>query len=128
MKIGLVCTTVNNGEFLRGYCNQIEKEGLRDDVTIYVIPDEKTPRELYDECIRQSELGFKIFFPYINEQDTFLKKVNFNLVPHNSDNRRNIGYLMALKDGCEIIISIDDDNHCGENFFTEHSVVGKEIN
>lgn len=47
------------------------------------------------------------------------------LIPYDSDNRRNVGFLMALESGCEFMISIDDDNYCrqGEDFFTEHAVV-----
>jgi hypothetical protein len=41
------------------------------------------------------------------------------LVPYNSDNRRNIGYLMALELGNGILLSIDDDNYCiGETYKT----------
>jgi hypothetical protein len=46
-------------------------------------------------------------------------------IPYNSDNRRNVGYLMAYEGGADFLISIDDDNFCtpGEDFFAEHAVV-----
>src|SRR4029077_2093685 len=42
-----------------------------------------------------------------------------------SDNRRNVGYLMALESGADFLISIDDDNYCPEqdDFFSAHAVV-----
>jgi hypothetical protein len=47
------------------------------------------------------------------------------MIPYDSDNRRNIGYLMALERGLDFVISIDDDNFCmpGQDFFQEHRVV-----
>ena len=47
------------------------------------------------------------------------------LIPYDSDSRRNIGFLMALETGAEVIISLDDDNYCqvGAPFFREYAVV-----
>jgi hypothetical protein len=46
-------------------------------------------------------------------------------VPYNSDNRRNVGFLMAYASGSEFLISIDDDNYCrpDEDFFAAHAAV-----
>jgi hypothetical protein len=56
-----------------------------------------------------------------------LRKIGFDpeLIPYDSDNRRNVGYLMALEESIDFLISIDDDNLCPsqEDFFREHSVV-----
>jgi hypothetical protein len=50
------------------------------------------------------------------------------LVPYNSDNRRNIGYLMALESGNEILLSIDDDNYCiGETYKTSGIVCEEAV-
>ena len=48
-----------------------------------------------------------------------------DLVPYNSDNRRNVGYFMAAESGADFLISIDDDNYCpaNEDYFAEHSIV-----
>ena len=32
------------------------------------------------------------------------------MFPRDTDHRRNIGYLMAWRDGADIMISVDDDN------------------
>jgi len=127
-KIGLVCTTIGNGEFLDGYCQEIDRQGLRDDVMIIIIPDLMSPNTLYNVCNDARRKGFNIECPLVSDQEGFLSKLGmFNLVLKNSDHRRNVGYLMALKGGAEVIISIDDDNFLveGQNFFREHSAVGQ---
>jgi len=47
------------------------------------------------------------------------------LIPYDSDNRRNIGFLMALQSGSDFLLSIDDDNYCrpDEDAFAAHAVV-----
>lgn len=124
MKIGLVCTTIGDGSFLAGYCKKAEEEGLKNDVTFYVIPDRKTPDSLYAKCYAQIEKGFNVWLRPTDKQRLFLKSINFDLVPYDSDNRRNVGYLKAYADNNDLIISIDDDNFCIEDnkpFFREHS-------
>lgn len=51
------------------------------------------------------------------------------MIPYNSDNRRNLGFLIALERGAEIVISTDDDNFAtpDEDFFGAHSIVGKMV-
>jgi len=69
----------------------------------------------------------EIVCPTIEEQETYLRRVGLpdGLIPYNSDNRRNIGYLLALEAGADFLVSIDDDNYCTaeEDFFQAHSVV-----
>lgn len=125
-KIGVVVTTIGKGEFLEGYCNAAEKAGLRETVTFYIVDDRKTPRELYSEVAKWYKKGFKI---EIGESVAISRLPFFKLIPFNSDNRRNVGYLRAIEEGCDKIISLDDDNfYHSEDFFTSHSVVGGKIN
>ncbi|MGZ4966324.1 MAG: hypothetical protein ACXV97_04040 [Chthoniobacterales bacterium] len=117
----IVVTTINKGDVLDGYCRQIEAEGMRDRVRIIVIPDRKTPNELYSLCGGLSASGFDVRCPTIDEQENYLKKLPklAPLIPYDSENRRNVGYLMALESGYEVLLSIDDDNYClGETFAT----------
>ena len=63
-------------------------------------------------------------------QETWGKKFPdfYASLPFNNDTRRNIGYLMALDDGCEVLISIDDDNHpTSDDFIGGHSAVGNNV-
>jgi hypothetical protein len=123
----VVVTTIFDPVVLESYFHNFEKYGHLDDVDIYVIPDRKTPAQAYERCLDLSRRGLKVTCPTLEEQNAFLGRVDFsaNLIPFNSDNRRNVGYLMALDSGSDFIISIDDDNYCRpeEDFFLEHAVV-----
>ncbi len=127
----LVATTIGDGDFLDSYVKAIKEEELKDDVEIIVIPDLKTPPVLFDKCERLKKEGFKITCPFVEEQDTYLSDIGAirDIIPYNSDNRRNIGYLMASEKGCDILISIDDDNYPInlKPFFGSHAVVGNNI-
>lgn len=126
-QLAIVVTTINKGDFLDVYCQQSDAEGWREHLRIIVIPDRKSPSELYEKCRSLTSAGFDLECPTVEEQAAFLRKVGdvHQIIPYNSDNRRNIGFLMALEKGCDFLISIDDDNFCrvGEPFFREHAIV-----
>ena len=117
MKAAIVVTSINDcTELLNGYLANFAKYGR--EAKIYLIPDVKTPKQVLPDAVR--------YIPPLSSQHDFLKRVGFppDDIPFNSDNRRNVGYLMALADGAEMIVSIDDDNYCPENedFIGEHSM------
>lgn len=130
-KVFLVATTIGEGKFLESYTNTLLNEDLLEDVSIIVIPDLKTPSRLFDKCEEIKNRGVKVFCPTIEEQDAFLDKLGNikQIIPYNSDNRRNIGFLMALDKGCEVLISVDDDNfpRPSEGFLKEHLIVNQKI-
>lgn len=129
-KTCVVVTTINAGGILDGYCKQAEQEGVREQVEFIVIPDRKTPIELFAKCDEVRARGFRIQCPTVEEQDTYLKQFGSlaQLVPYNSDNRRNIGYLMSLESGCEVLLSIDDDNYAiGETYETSSLVCSDSV-
>lgn len=127
-KFSVVATSIYEGNFLENYIQKIIEEGVQDRTRLIIIPDRKTPRELYEKCKKIKKQGFHIICPTLDDQDKYLKKLGsiFHTIPYNSDSRRNIGYLMAYELGDEVIISIDDDNFPikGKDFFKEHAVVG----
>jgi hypothetical protein len=107
VKAAVVVTTIHDcTELLDGYLKNFSKYGH--EVNFYLIPDVKTPR---------FEIPTAIGVPSDGQQTAFLEKIGFPPadIPWNSDNRRNVGYLMALADGAEMVVSIDDDNYCSEN-------------
>jgi hypothetical protein len=115
VKAAIVVTSINDcTELLNGYLANFAKYGR--EPKIYLIPDKKTPKQKLPKCID---------IPSVVIQQDFLTRIGFHYenIPLNSDNRRNVGYLMALEDGAETIISIDDDNYCpeDEDFIGEHS-------
>lgn len=129
-KTCIVVTTIGNGEFLDEYCNQADTEGLGAAFRIIVIPDRKSPASIFSKCASLSERGYQVLCPTVEDQDAYLRQFSnlALLVPYNSDNRRNIGFLMALEWGVEVLISLDDDNLCipSQSTYAAYQVVGNE--
>jgi hypothetical protein len=127
LNASLVVTTIHDSAALDGYVDNFQRHGHLEHVEAYVIPDRKTPRELFERCGRLTRRGLKTTCPSLDEQDDFLRRVGFptHMIPYDSDNRRNIGYLMALQAGSDFLISIDDDNYChpDDDVFAAHRVV-----
>jgi hypothetical protein len=128
-KTAIVVTTIFEPEFLKGYCQSVRHANRLDETTVYIIPDRKTPPTVAAAAVAARDVGFKVICPALDEQDLFLKRIGApsDFIPHNTDNRRNVGFLMALEAGCEILISIDDDNFCldGDDFVGAHHAVGR---
>jgi hypothetical protein len=107
MKTALVTTTINVPTVLALY------RKLDSAVKFYVAADEKTPLEAYSFCADLG--GCEIYSP--DRQ----KELGYSCLPllgTNTDSLRNIALLEALKDGAEIIISVDDDMlPVGHNLF-----------
>jgi hypothetical protein len=120
----LVLTTIADPVILADYRNNFERYGHLDDVDVVVIPDRKTPPAAFETCEGMARQGMKVVCPTIEEQECYLKRIGLapDIIPYNSDNRRNIGYLMALERGSDFLISIDDDNYCSddEDYFAAH--------
>jgi len=123
-KISLVATTIGDGKFLDIYSTNIKNEGLIENVSLIIIPDKKTPKELYDKVSNIKKKGYDVQCPNVEEQDKYLKRLGMisKIIPYNSDNRLNIGYLMAYEQNCDILVSVDDDNNPSTKtgFFHEH--------
>lgn len=124
---GLVLTTIFDPVLLDGYLENFRAFGHLDRVRVFVIPDHKTPPAVYARCQSLRSRGLDVVCPTIEEQERFLGQIA-RLIPYDSDNRRNVGFLMALDAGVDFLISIDDDNFCQshEDFFSEHCVVCQE--
>lgn len=112
---------------LEDYCRRAEQEGIQQRLKIFVIPDRKSPQALFERCTALSDRGFNIVCPSLTEQEKFLAGMGpiSQRIPYNSDNRRNAGFLMALDWGCDVMISLDDDNHVGQSapLYTDYSIV-----
>jgi hypothetical protein len=123
----LVMSTIADPVILEDYFRNFERFGHLDRITAIVIPDRKTPVSAYERCANLTQKGLKTLCPTLEEQETYLNKFDGlgNLIPYNSDNRRNVGFLMALESGAPVMLSIDDDNYClpDEDFVKAHSIV-----
>ncbi|MBV9871499.1 MAG: hypothetical protein JO214_12845, partial [Frankiaceae bacterium] len=127
-KIDLVVTTIFEPAWLGGYLADLENFPARDDVTLRIICDRKTPETVWRAAADARDQGFDVRCPTLDEQSGYLSKLGVpdDFIPWNTDNRRNIGYLQAWEEGADLLISIDDDNYClpGSEFFASHCVVG----
>ena len=119
----IVCTTIGAGSFLKHYAAALA--GAEDRARIIVIPDRKTPAALYAAVAETRAAGIRVECPDLNEQEQFLASLGApaGMFPRDTDHRRNIGYLMAWRDGADIMISVDDDNLPGQQWLGEHAVV-----
>ena len=110
--ISLIITTINKP-------NNVIKKFLifckKYNVNYIIIGDKKTP-------------AYPKQYPLINTLEQ--KKLNFqinSILPYNSYSRKNIGYLMAMKNKSKIIIETDDDNYPKNNFFENLNLKKKLI-
>jgi hypothetical protein len=128
-RAAIVVTTIFEPRFLADYLTNIEQYGRKESVDFIVIIDRKTPATVAAACAEAKRRGFRVACPTLDEQEAFLAKFPSmaGRVPYNTDNRRNIGFLMALDLGAELLISIDDDNYClgDSDFVGEHAIAGR---
>lgn len=125
----ITLTTIRAAKLLTGYAENFNQYGHHD-VCFIVIGDLKTPDEPNRQIMRELKQKWKIEAEYwdVEEQKKWLKSFPklAEIIPYNSDNRRNLGYLRAAELGANTIILIDDDNFVGDNdFLAAHSIVGQ---
>jgi hypothetical protein len=127
VRASLVVTTIFDPTVLKDYCANFKRYGHLEQVQIILIPDRKTPASAGRMCEELSSAGLPCVCPAIEEQEKYLRRIGIDpaVVPYDSDNRRNVGYLMALESGTDFLMSIDDDNYCQESgdYFADHAIV-----
>ena len=113
-KISVVITTINKpNKVIDKYLDLAKKNKAE----CIIIGDKKTPI-------------YKKKYPLVDLQEQ--NKLNFSItqsLPYNSYSRKNIGYLLAMRNNSKIIIETDDDNYPKNNFFNnlENNKVLKEL-
>ena len=117
-KTSLIITTI-------GSLNKALKEfGMlcsKNDAEFIVIGDKKTTPELSGLFSRyQKEQQFKGGY-YTAEQQQLMPFKIVSVLPYNHYTRKNIGYLLAVRNGAEIILETDDDNYPQGNFNFQYS-------
>ena len=106
MKTSLVITTINHPN---KNIKSFEKNCAKKKWSFVVIGDKKSPNNF--------SLKYGNYYS-INDQ----KKLNFkfaNICSFNNYARKNIGYLISIKNKTDIIIETDDDNYPYKNFFND---------
>jgi hypothetical protein len=128
MKFGIVVTTIFDGTFVDDYYRHFQENGVLDQTAFYVVGDLSTPPECRKRVEYHHAQGLPWYYLGQAEQEAFLKPFPelSAQIPWKSDNRRNVGFLKAYADRCEIVIAIDDDNYPKAQwpFLEGHSVVG----
>jgi hypothetical protein len=111
----IVITSISSPEnaVLKTFADGCSKTGAR----FIVVGDKKSPS------------GFRLpgcDFWDIGRQATLSLKLA-KLLPYGSYARKNLGYLVAMQNGCRIIVETDDDNYPGADFWKDRvrSVPGR---
>ena len=110
-KISLVITTINKPNKVIKKYHRLCKDSKVDYI---LIGDKKTP-------------SYPKNYPLIDTSEQ--KNLNFKInsaLPYNSYSRKNIGYLLAMKNKSKIIIETDDDNY-PKNIFFENLSLKKKL-
>jgi hypothetical protein len=131
MKFGIVVTTIYEGDFIDEYYTHFRASGDLEKVNFYVIGDLSTPPKCREKVEKYTQMGLPWYYLGVEEQKEFLKpfpELNQE-IPWRTDNRRNVGFLVAYRDKCEVIIAIDDDNYPKEQwpFLAGHSSAGQQV-
>jgi hypothetical protein len=131
LRTAVVLTTINIPEVVKGYVDNARRYS-HSDIGLIVIGDLKTPHEAARQVLEGVRAdGFAAEYWDIEAQQRWLRRFPKleEMIPYNSDNRRNLGFLIALERGAESIICTDDDNFAvpSEDFFGAHGVVGETV-
>jgi reversibly glycosylated polypeptide len=119
--IHIVFTTIYHPSVMEDLYDNIARNGHLSDVKIWVVGDKKTPGSCADLVQSIKDKGLESVYLDVEQQDRWGRRCKdfYIRIPYNNETRRNIGYLHALEDGCQTLISIDDDN-----FPTDDDLVG----
>lgn len=129
-KTYLVLTTINTPIVAEKFYQNFKKFGHLKETGLIIIGDTKSPVKKSLSVINKlNKKGFDVEYFDVKRQKDWLKKFpKFSkIIPYNSDNRRNIGFLIALEKTPELLISIDDDNfpQNSSDFLKGHTIAGK---
>ena len=125
----IVFTTIYKPKVLLDLQKNLEHYSHLDNTVCWVVGDHKTPEACADICKEVTDLGLETYYLDIPSQDEWGKRFPefYRRIPYNNETRRNIGYLYALEQGCERLISIDDDNFpTGDDFVGGHQNTGRK--
>lgn len=121
--IAIIETTINIPSNLIDFARNFKEWG-HSDATFLIIGDLKSPPEIRDIEGRLKQEGFQAEYWDVGKQ-LKLKHPLIPKIPFNSDKRRNIGTLLALRYGADWAIYLDDDNYpTNEDFLSLHTTLG----
>ncbi|MFA5833109.1 MAG: STELLO glycosyltransferase family protein [Bacteroidota bacterium] len=117
-KTSLIITTIGSlNRALQEYGIHCSKNG----VEFIVVGDKKTKPELTELFSQyQKEKQFKGGYYTADQQQQLPFKIT-SVLPFNHYTRKNIGYILAIKNNAELIMETDDDNYPQENYHCKFS-------
>ncbi len=117
--VSIVFTTIYLPKVVDELYRNINQFGHLDEVKLWIVGDLRTPRDVGELAKRTTKKGLETAYLDVALQDQWGKRFPsfYRRIPYNNETRRNIGYLCALEDGCDILISIDDDNFPNQDDF-----------
>jgi len=123
-RIHVVFTTIFVPHLLGELRENAARFGHLEETKVWVIGDRKSPPETMDIVAAANRAGLETVFFDIAAQDAWGARIAefYQRIPYDNETRRNLGYLRALEDGCEILLSIDDDN-----FPTDDDFIGGHL-
>jgi hypothetical protein len=127
MRYSVIITTIYLPKILEALAQNVEKYGRKDEVEILIIGDLKTPNGVTDYVAEFKKRGLHFEYWDVKAQTDWLQPFPEMAasIPYNSDNRRNIGYLIAYQRGRECLIALDDDNYpTEEDYIGGHEGIG----
>ena len=89
---------------------------------IIIVGDKKTPEADYLELVNEHD---NLIYLSVDYQETNHKEIS-EAIGWNSIQRRNIGFIEALKKGATVIASVDDDNIPLDNW-GKNVYIGKPV-
>jgi len=123
----IVITTISLPTVLESFAQNLQQYARKDEVEVLVIGDQKTPEEAKEYVSKFVNQGFRFEYWDVHTQKRWLGRYPEldQMIAYNSDNRRNMGYLIAYERGCECVIAVDDDNHPTDaDYVGGHAKVG----
>jgi len=108
----IVLTTIHYPDtILTALYDNIRKFNHLDEVKVWVVGDLDTPAGTTGLAKRMPEKGLETAYLDDPAQEGWGNRFEFcKRLAYRNDARRNLGYLKALEEGCETLVSIDDDN------------------
>jgi hypothetical protein len=127
----IVFTTINDPIVLETLRDNLSRFGHLADTKVWVVGDVTTTPECAMRCEDEKKKGLNVHYLSIEEQDRWGRRFPdfYSRIPRKNETRRNIGCLFALEQGCERVISVDDDNFPlpDGDFIGAHRNTGKPI-
>lgn len=119
-KVTIVTTTINYPTTATiKFCELLK---TRPGFDFVIVGDTKTPHDEYRKLESKYE-NFKYLSP--DEQDSLYPELS-QIIGWKTIQRRNIGYVYAYQNGCDVLATVDDDNIPYDNW-GENIYVGEEV-